>query len=72
MEAIQMKQVTLEFHPASERPKENVGLLLCSDEYTFAFDGSYNRLGGYSCLGIPEDGVEALAYLPKAEECVNK
>ena len=68
-----MKQVVLEFHPASEPPKgDHPHLLLCSDAYTFPFEGSYDRLRGYTDCFSSEDGVTHWAYLPRAEDCVNK
>jgi hypothetical protein len=68
-----MKQITLDFHPASELPEIHEDILITKDFRRFIMgflqtDGRYN---------IGEDCIEDIegwswVYLPKAEECADE
>ena len=72
-----MKQVTLEFHPASERPEPLRDLVVIDDREAW-FPGSYYDEGVFWCRLQFETWTEeykikqvrSWAYLPNAKECV--
>jgi hypothetical protein len=70
-----MKQVVLEFHPASEKPKRRELLLLDTEVYEYLVGGVFIGQSYRStdlAKPVKHRQVKAWAYLPKAEECVNR
>ena len=65
-----MKQVVLEFHPASEKPGKYACLLAIVEGLEYLCEAWLNKYSGYTDSHGCEIGkVTHWAYMPKAKEC---